>query len=141
MTSLTTDPLVLATFFQVVDMRWGVRDEATDDHMTTSICLEEIRNCQQVSISPTFYAQIFCTKVSRKAFLCLHLRFELFGGKNIGANALIKCWWNWPQVSISPTFYVHLYCTKVSHEAFLYLQFRFELFLGKNIGANALINC
>jgi hypothetical protein len=29
-------------------MRWGVRDEATDDHMTTSICLEEVRNCQQV---------------------------------------------------------------------------------------------
>ena len=29
---------------KVVDMRWGVRDEATDDHMTTSICLEEIRD-------------------------------------------------------------------------------------------------
>lgn len=35
-------------------MRWGVRDEATDDHMTTTICLEEIRNCQQASIGPNF---------------------------------------------------------------------------------------
>ena len=34
----------------------------------------------------------FCTKVSRETFLCLHFRFELFWRKNIGANALIKCW-------------------------------------------------
>lgn len=40
--------------FQIVDMRWGVRDEATDDHMTTTICLEEIRNCQETSIGPNF---------------------------------------------------------------------------------------
>ncbi len=40
----------------------------------------------------TFYAWLFPTKISRKAFLCLHLRFELFWRKNIGANALIKCW-------------------------------------------------
>ena len=35
-------------------MRWGVRDEATDDHQTTSICLEEIANCQRASIGPSF---------------------------------------------------------------------------------------
>ena len=35
-------------------MRWGVRDEATDDHMTTSICLEEVKNCQEVSMGPNF---------------------------------------------------------------------------------------
>lgn len=29
-------------FSQVVDMRWGVRDEATDDHMTTELCMREI---------------------------------------------------------------------------------------------------
>ncbi len=29
-----------AVEFQFVDMRWGVRDETTDDHMTTSICLQ-----------------------------------------------------------------------------------------------------
>jgi hypothetical protein len=45
-----------------------------------------------VSISPTFYARIFCTKVLREAYLYLHLRFELFWCKDIGANALIKCW-------------------------------------------------
>ena len=28
--------------WQVVDMRWGVRDEAIDDHMTTELCMREI---------------------------------------------------------------------------------------------------
>jgi len=40
--------------FQVVDMRWGVRDEATDDHMTTTLCMQEIDNCQRLSIGPNF---------------------------------------------------------------------------------------
>ncbi|PAA84392.1 hypothetical protein BOX15_Mlig005707g1 [Macrostomum lignano] len=40
--------------FQVVDMRWGVRDEATDDHMTTELCLREIKTCQRVSVGPNF---------------------------------------------------------------------------------------
>ncbi len=31
-----------AVEFQFVDMRWGVRDETTDDHMTTSICLQAL---------------------------------------------------------------------------------------------------
>ena len=40
--------------FQVVDMRWGIRDEATDDHMTTELCVREIVNCQQISMGPNF---------------------------------------------------------------------------------------
>ncbi|WAR01784.1 NWD1-like protein [Mya arenaria] len=40
--------------FQVVDMRWGIRDQATDDHMGTDICIREIRNSQNVSTGPSF---------------------------------------------------------------------------------------
>ncbi|XP_023233004.1 NACHT and WD repeat domain-containing protein 2-like [Centruroides sculpturatus] len=40
--------------FQVVDMRWGVRDEATDDHMTTELCMKEIENCQRLSMGANF---------------------------------------------------------------------------------------
>jgi hypothetical protein len=32
--------------FEVVDMRWGIRDESTDDQMTVKICTDEIKNCQ-----------------------------------------------------------------------------------------------
>ncbi|XP_077984718.1 NACHT domain- and WD repeat-containing protein 1-like [Glandiceps talaboti] len=40
--------------FQIVDMRWGVRDEATDDHMATELCLREVEECQKVSTGPNF---------------------------------------------------------------------------------------
>ncbi|XP_065565326.1 NACHT and WD repeat domain-containing protein 2-like isoform X3 [Artemia franciscana] len=40
--------------FQIVDMRWGVRDEATDDHLTTDLCMREIENCQRLSMGPNF---------------------------------------------------------------------------------------
>lgn len=42
--------------FSVVDMRWGVRDEATDDHQTVGLCSREIDNCQRVSLGPNFVA-------------------------------------------------------------------------------------
>lgn len=45
--------------FQVVDMRWGIRDEATDDHMGTEICLRELRNCQRLSTGPSFVVHWF----------------------------------------------------------------------------------
>ncbi len=56
----------------------------------------------QVSISPTFYSSLFCTKVLQEAFLYLQFRFELFWWKNIGTNALIKCWWHWPWITFVP---------------------------------------
>ena len=40
--------------FQVVDMRWGVRDEMTNEHMTTALCMTELRNCQRLSMGPNF---------------------------------------------------------------------------------------
>ena len=43
-----------------------------------------------MSISPTFYEQLFRTKDFRTAFLCLHCRFELFRRKEIGAKAARK---------------------------------------------------
>jgi hypothetical protein len=44
---------------KVVDMRWGVRDEATDDHMTTELCMKEIQNCQRLSMGPNFVVSAF----------------------------------------------------------------------------------
>ena len=35
-------------------MRWGVRDDATDTHMTTELCLREIKACQEISVGPNF---------------------------------------------------------------------------------------
>lgn len=35
-------------------MRWGIRDEATNDHMTLDICMKEIEACQRLSTGPNF---------------------------------------------------------------------------------------
>ncbi|XP_067656688.1 NACHT domain- and WD repeat-containing protein 1-like [Haliotis asinina] len=40
--------------FQVVDMRWGVREETSVDQMTTEMCLREVNNCQEISMGPNF---------------------------------------------------------------------------------------
>ncbi|KAK6190035.1 hypothetical protein SNE40_001982 [Patella caerulea] len=46
--------------FQVVDMRWGIRQEMEILHKTTDICLNEIKLCNEISTGPSFvtlYAQ------------------------------------------------------------------------------------
>jgi len=40
-------------------MRWGLRDEAMDDHATTDLCLQEIDNCQRLSVGPNFCVSHF----------------------------------------------------------------------------------
>ena len=39
---------------EVVDMRWGVRDEMTNEHATTALCMNELRGCQKFSMGPNF---------------------------------------------------------------------------------------
>eukprot|EP00004_Rigifila_ramosa_P018478 TRINITY_DN459_c0_g1_i2.p1 TRINITY_DN459_c0_g1~~TRINITY_DN459_c0_g1_i2.p1 ORF type:complete len:3633 (-),score=762.01 TRINITY_DN459_c0_g1_i2:106-9975(-) len=44
----------LGVGYNVVDMRWGIRDEATDHHQTTAICMSELKRCQEQSLGPNF---------------------------------------------------------------------------------------
>lgn len=44
--------------FQVVDMRWGVRDENISYHQTSEVCIQEIHNCQRLSIGPSFVVRL-----------------------------------------------------------------------------------
>ena len=44
--------------FQVVDLRWGVSDEAAWDQRTESLCLEEIARCRRVTPHPNFVALV-----------------------------------------------------------------------------------
>lgn len=34
--------------------RWGVRDEATDEHLTSQLCMHELAECRRLSMGPTF---------------------------------------------------------------------------------------
>ncbi|HOP47979.1 MAG TPA: DUF4062 domain-containing protein [Desulfobacteraceae bacterium] len=40
--------------FQAIDLRWGVREEASLDQQTIRICFEEIKRCQKVTPRPNF---------------------------------------------------------------------------------------
>ncbi len=40
--------------FQAVDLRWGITEEAQQEHDTLRICLEEVRRCQDLSPRPNF---------------------------------------------------------------------------------------
>ncbi|XP_028905545.1 NACHT domain- and WD repeat-containing protein 1 [Ornithorhynchus anatinus] len=44
--------------FEVIDLRWGVRDFEAADHMMVELCLEEIKLCQEISAGPTFIALV-----------------------------------------------------------------------------------
>ena len=44
-------------------MRWGVPEEASDNHSTADLCVQEIRKCQEVSVGPCFVVR----------FVLLHL--------------------------------------------------------------------
>lgn len=55
-------------------MHWGVRDDATDAHMTTELCLREIKACQEISVGPNFVVSIW---IDRKLiFLSLEVNQE-----------------------------------------------------------------
>ncbi len=42
--------------FQMIDLRWGISEEADQDHRTVAICLEEISRCQKISPDFSFIA-------------------------------------------------------------------------------------
>ncbi|XP_025771637.1 NACHT domain- and WD repeat-containing protein 1 [Puma concolor] len=42
--------------FEVVDLRWGIRNTEATEHMTTELCLEELDRCRKTSIGPAFVA-------------------------------------------------------------------------------------
>ncbi len=64
--------------------------------------LKSEKNCLviEVSITSTFYAQLFCTKVLCKAFLKLQFDLAFFGLRIPEQKLLVKCQWNWLKVSI-----------------------------------------
>ena len=55
-------------------MRWGVRDDATDAHMKTELCLREIKACQEISVGPNFVVSIWIDQ--KLIFLSLEVNQE-----------------------------------------------------------------
>ncbi|KAI9329116.1 hypothetical protein DFJ73DRAFT_902546 [Zopfochytrium polystomum] len=44
----------LGLAFELVDLRWGITDEMTDNHMTEEICIDHVMDCARTSIATAF---------------------------------------------------------------------------------------
>ncbi|KAJ8278725.1 hypothetical protein COCON_G00057910 [Conger conger] len=75
--------------FEVVDMRWGVRDAIAVDHMTTELCLQEIQSCKRMSVGPTFTA----------------LLGNRYADRGPGGRGLLAKWF-WKDENSTPCAYV-----------------------------------
>eukprot|EP00736_Rhodelphis_marinus_P007001 Rmarinus@m.18027 len=99
----------LGLSFTVVDMRWGIRDQSTNTHQTTRICLKEIARCRRVSVGPYFAAILgdkygynpLPTSIPSGLFTTLAERM------NPEDEALFKKWYK-EDISVRPRSYVLL---------------------------------
>uniref|UniRef100_A0A669E1T9 Uncharacterized protein n=1 Tax=Oreochromis niloticus TaxID=8128 RepID=A0A669E1T9_ORENI len=72
----------LGLVFEVVDLRWGIRNVPSGDHEACEVFLEEIQRCEQMSAGPTFIVSALSSSspgqrlrldCSHKRALCLFL--------------------------------------------------------------------
>jgi hypothetical protein len=54
-------------------MRWGINNEVTDTHMTTTICLNEIKICQQSRSTAHSPELSFRNKIIQKQIKLSHV--------------------------------------------------------------------
>ncbi|GFO39257.1 NACHT and WD repeat domain-containing protein 1 [Plakobranchus ocellatus] len=105
--------------FQVVDLRWGVTAEATNNHMTTKICLLELENCKKVSLGPSCIALIgnrygyrpLPHQISVEEFDLFREEATALGLK--GLNTLQE-WYNKDENSIPPAYFLMVCHTRLS---------------------------
>ncbi|OCU00805.1 NACHT domain- and WD repeat-containing protein 1 [Xenopus laevis] len=107
--------------FEVVDMRWGVRDYATVDHMTTELCLKEIDSCQKTSMGPSFIALVgnrygfrpIPRVISEEEF---NILFNKIQRNESDAQLLTK--WFWKDMNtVPPTYVLQPITTHLPHYA------------------------
>ncbi|KAG2463912.1 NWD1 protein, partial [Polypterus senegalus] len=99
----------LGLVFEVVDMRWGVRDAIIVDHKTTELCLREIKSCQKLSVGPTFTALIGNRYGYRPIPRVIEEKeFEMLLGKLHSDADSIKnlTKWFWKDENSDPSVYV-----------------------------------
>jgi hypothetical protein len=62
--------------FQVIDIRWGIKEAHIDDHVFSELCIREIQTCQNISTGPNFVvremkrsSELAINRVSRRSSL------------------------------------------------------------------------
>ncbi len=95
--------------FQVVDMRWGVRDESTDEHKTADLCMTEIDRCQQLSLGPNFVT-FLCQKYGFRPLQVriIDTEFKMFCEVSTEEDAELLRKWYWLDENSIPAQYILL---------------------------------
>ncbi|XP_043946656.1 NACHT domain- and WD repeat-containing protein 1 [Protopterus annectens] len=109
----------LGLVFEVVDMRWGIRDAITVDHMTTELCLREIETCQKLSVGPTFIALIgnrygyrpIPRVIQQEEFDVLYSNLR----SDDSSTTLLKEWYWMDENAVPPVYVLQPIDTKLSH--------------------------
>ncbi|XP_063311499.1 NACHT domain- and WD repeat-containing protein 1 [Pelobates fuscus] len=95
--------------FEVVDMRWGVRDYATVDHMTTELCMKEIEFCRRTSMGPFFIGLVgqrygfrpIPRIINEEEFIILYNKIQ----RN-DSDAQLLTHWFWKDMNAVPPNYI-----------------------------------
>lgn len=55
-------------------MRWGVREESENDHLAVELCMQELKNCQKLSVGPNFVVSslMFRSHLFSSCIIALH---------------------------------------------------------------------
>jgi len=56
---------------QMMDLRWGLREESQDNHTVIEFCIQEIDRCSKVSLGPNF---VVCISRFLLVACCLTLK-------------------------------------------------------------------
>ncbi|XP_062618888.1 NACHT domain- and WD repeat-containing protein 1-like [Saccostrea cucullata] len=97
--------------FQVVDMRWGVTEDCQNDHSVDKICLQEVENCQKLSLGPNFVAIMgdrygfrpIPTEISEEVFQTLRESAERIA-KKPHAVKLLETWYKLDENCLPPMY-------------------------------------
>jgi hypothetical protein len=90
---ITFNPQTLFAFFLDLTLLKKLQLSIGFSFIAFRLNFRQSPSVHQVSISPTFYTQLFVYKsIVHNFFLCLHFRLELFWHKYFGTKCLIKCW-------------------------------------------------
>ena len=63
--------------FKIMDMRWGITDDATNEHITEHLCLQEIAKCQRLSLGPNFivsFIMVMSTCTTQHNYVCVNVK-------------------------------------------------------------------
>eukprot|EP00736_Rhodelphis_marinus_P009553 Rmarinus@m.20301 len=103
--------------FTSVEMRWGIRDESTQEHLTVPICMDEINRCKEEGVGVSYIVILgnkygfrpFPEKIEAAEFTKLLAVLE--GERDEGDAEAAMCYtyltkWFWLDTNTMPSMYV-----------------------------------